>query len=114
MRTTEFRSEQTEKILPLQVNRMVVALCGDYDRRKKEIEKNEIDKDTLQYYRYLNDVIDASLTEECEPAIINNIREDIGNGVGHRRTQLYYMAAGTYKKRKRNCKYRIAKKLRLL
>lgn len=93
---------------------MVVALCGDYDRREKEIKKNSIDKTTLQYYQYLNDVIDASLEEECEEAIRRSIREDIGNGVGHRRTQLYYMAAGTYKKRKRNCKYRIAKKLRLV
>ena len=93
---------------------MVVALCGDYDRRKREIQKNSIDSATLQYYRYLNDVIDAALTEECEEAIRSNMREDIGNGVGHRRTQLYYMAAGTYKKRKRNCKYRIAKKLRLV
>ena len=111
---TELRNEQTSKMLPLQVNRMVVALCGDYDRREREIRKNSMDKTTLQYYQYLNDVIDTSLEEECEEAIRKNIREDIGNGVGHRRTQLYYMAAGTYKKRKRNCKYRIAKKLRLV
>ncbi len=115
MRTTVDKNEEkNEKILPLQVNRVVVALCGDYDRRKKEIKKQQSDIATLQYYQYLNDTIDKALEEECEEGIRTKIREDIGNGVGHRRTQLYYMAPGTYKKRKRNCKYRIAKKLRLV
>ena len=104
----------TNTILPLSVNRVVVALCGDYDRRKKEIEKNRIDKETLSHYKELNDLIDEAINEECEKGIQNTMRSDIGNGVGHRRTQLYYMAAGTYKTRKRNSKYRIAKKLNLL
>ena len=101
-------------ILPLSVNRVVVALCGDYDRRKREIEKNRIDKETLSHYKELNDLIDEAINEECETGIRSTMRSDIGNGVGHRRTQLYYMAAGTYKTRKRNSKYRIAKKLNLL
>ena len=101
-------------ILPLSVNRVVVALCGDYDRRKREIEKNKIDTETLAYYRRLNAAIDEALYEECEEGIRNTMRSDIGNGVGHRRTQLYYMAAGTYKSRKRNSKYRIAKRLNLV
>ena len=104
----------TNTILPLSVNRVVVALCGDYDRRKKEIEKNRIDKETLSHYKELNDLIDEAINEECEKGIQNTMRSDIGNGVGHRRTQLYYMAAGTYKTRKRNSKYKIAKKLNLL
>lgn len=101
-------------ILPISVNRIVVALCGDYDRRKREIEKNKIDTETLAYYRRLNAAIDEALYEECEEGIRNTMRSDIGNGVGHRRTQLYYMAAGTYKTRKRNSKYRIAKRLNLV
>ena len=101
-------------ILPMSVNRIVVALCGDYDRRKREIEKNKIDTETLAYYRRLNEAIDEALYEECEEGIRNTMRSDIGNGVGHRRTQLYYMAAGTYKSRKRNSKYRIAKRLNLV
>ena len=104
----------TNTILPLSVNRVVVALCGDYDRRKKEIEKNRIDKETLSHYKELNDLIDEAINEECEKGIQNTMRSDIGNGVGHRRTQLYYMAAGTYKTRKRNSKYKIANKLNLL
>lgn len=100
--------------LPLSVNRVVVAICGDYDRRKREIEKNKIDAETLLHYKQLNDAIDEAINEECEVGIRNTMRSDIGNGVGHRRTQLYYMAAGTYKTRKRNSKYKIAKKLNLL
>ena len=101
-------------ILPMSVNRIVVALCGDYDRRKREIEKNKIDTETLAYYRRLNAAIDEALYEECEEGIRSTMRSDIGNGVGHRRTQLYYMAPGTYKTRKRNSKYRIAKRLNLV
>ena len=104
----------TNTILPLSVNRVVVAICGDYDRRKREIEKNKIDGETLSHYRQLNDLIDEAITEECEVGIRSTMREDIGNGVGHRRTQLYYISPGTYKTRKRNAKYRIAKKLNLL
>ncbi len=100
--------------LPLSVNRVVVAICGDYDRRKREIEKKKIDEQTLSHYRRLNNLIDEAITEECEVGIRNTMREDIGNGVGHRRTQLYYISAGTYKTRKRNTKYRIAKKLNLV
>ncbi len=101
-------------ILPLSVNRVVVAICGDYDRRKREIEKKKIDEATLSHYQHLNDLIDEAINEECEIGIRNTMRSDIGNGIGHRKTQLYYMAAGTYKTRKRNSKYRIAKKLNLV
>ena len=104
----------TNTTLPLSVNRVVVAICGDYDRRKKEIEKNNIDKETLLHYKQLNSAIDEALGETCEQAILPTMRNDIGNGVGHRRTQLYYMATNTYKSRKRNAKYRIAKKLNLV
>ena len=114
MRTVETNKEAREKMLPLQINRVVVALCGDYERRQKEIEKKTADEKTIEQYRFLNEVIDSALEEECEEGIRKKLREDIGNGIGHRRTQLYYMAAGTYKTRKRNCKYRIAKKLNLV
>lgn len=116
MQTNIYKKESTmvNNILPLSVNRVVVALCGDYDRRKKEIEKNKIDSSTIEYYKYLNAAIDEAIDEECEEGIRGTMRSDIGNGVGHRRTQLYYMAVGTYKSRKRNSKYRIAKKLNLL
>ena len=114
MRTVETNKEARAKMLPLQINRVVVALCGDYERRQREIEKQTADEKTIEHYRFLNQVIDSALEEECEEGIRKKLREDIGNGVGHRRTQLYYMAAGTYKTRKRNCKYRIAKKLNLV
>ena len=114
MAVVETNKEARAKMLPLHINRVVVALCGDYERREKEIEKQTSDEKTIEHYRYLNSVIDKALEEECEEGIRKKLREDIGNGVGHRRTQLYYMAVGTYKTRQRNCKYRIAKKLNLV
>ena len=96
------------------VYRIVCSLCKDYDRRAREVRKGEKDAATLLHYVHLNDVIDLSIASACEEGIRQQMREDIGNGVGYRRTQLYYIAEGTYKTRKRASIEAIARNLHLI
>ncbi len=104
------KSEQ----LPLGVNRVVVALCGDYDRRERAIRRREATPEVLSSYTALNRAIDDALAEVCEEGIRVQMRADIGAGRGARRSPLYFLSEGTYKKRKRAAKYRIARILNLL
>ncbi len=100
--------------LPLEVNRLVIALCGDYDRRQHILERKCASPDTLAHFYQLNSAIDNAVAEVCEEAICRQMREDIGAGRGARRSPLYFLSEGAYKQRKRAAKYRIARSLNLL
>lgn len=100
--------------LPSGVARTVRALCEDYDRRALEIEKGKLPPDVLGNYMMLNAAIDGALADCCEEEIRTEIRHDIGAGVGHRFTQLYYLSVGTYKTRKRDTTVAIAKAMKLI
>ena len=103
-----------DKPLPKGVGRAVRALCEDYDRRALEIERGKLPPDILGNYMILNAKIDQALADCCEEEIRNEIRHDIGAGVGHRFTQVYYMAPATYKARKRSSAVAIAKAMTLI
>lgn len=102
------------ELLPPAVAHAVSAICEDYDRRQAEIGRGRLSAATLSFYTILNDVIDKALAECCEEGIREVIRHDIGAGVGHRFTQLYFLSCNTYKDRKRKGKLAIAKALHLL
>ena len=102
--------------LPPEVGRVVVALCGDYDRRERALrsDKATASRETLRHYNMLNRAIDRALAEVCEEPIRHQLLHDIGERRGARRTSIITMSEGTYKRRKRDSTYRIAKELRLL
>ena len=100
--------------LPLGVNRLVVAFCGDYDRRQDAIRKGSAPPETLAWFSHLNNAINVALADVCEASICTQMRKDIGDGRGARRTPIYFLSEGAYKKRKRAAKYRIAKQLKLV
>ena len=103
-----------EQELPPGVGRTVRALCEDYDRRALEIKKGTMSPEVLGHYMILNAAIDKALAECCEEEIRTEIRHDIGAGVGHRFTQLYYLSTGTYKTRKRDATLAMAKAMKLI
>lgn len=100
--------------LPPEVARVVIALCGDYDRRESIIRRSAAEPDVLAMYDALNRSIDRAVGEVCEVGIRTQIRRDIGDRRGARRSPIICLSEGTYKKRKRETQYRIAKELRLL
>ncbi len=100
--------------LPLEVGRLVIALCGDYDRRESILRRQAAAPDVLSMYDALNRGIDRAVAEVCEVGIRTQIRRDIGDRRGARRSPIICLSEGTYKRRKREAQYRIAKELRLL
>ena len=100
--------------LPTVLNRLIVALVADYERRASILRRRAAAEDVLDRYHRLNRAIDEAIEEVCEPAICRQMRLDIGDCRGARRTPLYFLGEGLYKRRKRAAKERIAQKLGLL
>ena len=100
--------------LPPEVGRLVIALVGDYDRRESVLRRSAAEADVLAMYDALNRGIDRAVAEVCEVGIRTQIRRDIGDRRGARRSPIICLSEGTYKRRKRETQYRIAKELRLL
>jgi hypothetical protein len=107
------REEKNAK-LPPEVRQVVVALCADYERRERILRRQSATPDVLSLYETLNRGIDRAVAELCEARIRTEMRRDIGAKRGARRTPLYFMSEGTYKRRKRDTQHRIAEALHLL
>ncbi|MBQ2718620.1 MAG: hypothetical protein IJF73_00980 [Clostridia bacterium] len=106
--------QEKKEQLPLALNRLIVSLVGDYERRASVLRRKAAAPDVLDRYHALNRLIDEAIAEVCEEGICRQMRLDIGEGRGARRSPLYYMGEGLYKRRKRAAKERIAEKLGLL
>ena len=100
--------------LPLALNRLIVSLVGDYDRRASILRRKAAATDVLDRYHALNHAIDEAIAEVCEESICRQMRLDIGEGRGARRSPLYVLGEGLYKKRKREAKWAIARRLGLI
>ncbi len=100
--------------LPPEVGRVVIALCGDYDRRERVLRRKEAPPEVLSTYESLNRGIDRALAEVCEESIRTQLRQDIAERRGARRTPILSISEGTYKRRKRESALRIARELNLL
>lgn len=100
--------------LPLAVERMISALCEDYDRRRQALGEGMLDRGLLDEYRRLNDLIDDALEETCEPPLRPLMRSDLADRRGAFYTQAYWISEGTYKERKQMAKHAIAHRMHLL
>ncbi len=93
----------------------VCSLCRGYDRREREIARGITDDYVLSTYIMLNAVIDEGLASICEHRIREQMRRDIGNEIGYRRTSLSrIMSEVTYKARKTKSIEAIARGLHLI
>lgn len=105
---------EAKKRLPPEVVRVVTALCGDYDRRERVLLHGEAAPEVLSTYEALNRGIDRAIAEVCEEGIRAQLRRDIAEHRGARRTPILTISEGTYKRRKRESEIRIARELNLL
>ncbi|MCQ2386162.1 MAG: hypothetical protein MJ078_05770 [Clostridia bacterium] len=102
------------EVLPEEVRQAVKALCGDYDRRQAEIQKGNLPPKVIANYMMINAAIDEAIASCCEEGVRAEMRKDIGSGVGHRFSKLFYLSVNTYKDRKSKSKAAIAKALLLM
>ena len=100
--------------IPLEVDRLVVAICGDYERRERILRRKSTEPETAAALAALNAAVDAAIAGVCEPGICLQIRRDIGERRGARRTPLYCLGEATYKRRKHEAKLSIARALHLM
>ena len=68
--------------IPKTVVTVVVALCADYDRRKKAIELESLSAPVAERYAELNGIIDAALAD-VEQGIRALILKDLQQGKGY-------------------------------
>ena len=100
--------------IPVEVDRLVVAICGDYERRGRLLRRTTLSPEVRDALAAMNAAIDAAIAEVCEAGIRLQIRRDIGERRGARRTPLYCLGEATYKRRKHDAKLAIAKALHLM
>ena len=96
------------------VERIVSALCADYERRSCAIRDGRVGHRTEIEYRYLNyKILDAArdAVGECEAEIF--IRE-IGLGTGYAKSGHTFVSESAYKLRKAAVKLSIARALHLV
>lgn len=96
------------------LDNLVTSLCADYARRSELIHKGGVSRRVETELRYLNArIIDASL-EICDDSELDSFITEIGDSVGYAKSSLYYMSESTYKRKKRDIKENIARKLFLV
>ena len=102
------------KHIPAGIDRAVRGVCEDYPRRRDAILDGALPPETLAHYTILNAKIDRAIASCCDESFCEEMREDIGNGTGHRATALTYLGINTYKTYKHKSKLAIAHALHLL
>ena len=98
---------------PDSVDLLVIALCRDFDRRKKAIDLGSATRRTLVEFRYLNFKILEAVGDVVEKDLVPIYIEEIGNNVGYAKTVIDGISEVSYKKTKKLLRENIAKKLHL-
>jgi hypothetical protein len=99
--------------IPVGVDLRVRAECLDYKRREDAIKRGEYTEAIRAEFKRINSAIDAALTESCDPGIVAEIRNDLGNNCGWYKSALSYLGHDTYYNIKQNAKVAIAIKLHI-
>ena len=93
---------------------LVVALCRDYERRRRAIEEGSFSRRTLMEYRYINFRILEAAAEIVGERDAARFIFEIGEGIGYAKSELYRMSEADYKNKKCKVKRAVAQKLHLL
>ena len=92
---------------------LLSALCADYSRRSELIRSGRLSRRVETELRYLNaKIIDATseLVPDCE---VDGFIFEIGSSVGYAKSRFDHISEATYKKRKKEIKENIARRLYL-
>ncbi len=96
------------------VDAIVVALCSDYERRRRAIEEHTVNNRTDAEYKYYNFKIFDAVAEVIGERYVNVFINEIGKKIGYAKSEINFMSEVTYKKYKYLIKENIAKKLHLI
>lgn len=96
------------------LERLIVALCADYERRKSAIDEGRMGKRVRMEYAYMNSRLLEGAGEVSGGALAELFIKEIGNGTGYAMSEVPGMSEGTYKAYKSQIKCNIARKLSLI
>lgn len=99
-------------VLVPEIDSVVVALCADYARRAEIISYGCATHRVEMEYKYLNYKIYEAVAEIVGEESAMSVIKDIGNKRGYAKSDAD-MCETTYKRRKQEVKYAIARKLSL-
>jgi hypothetical protein len=100
--------------IPTSVVNIVIALCGDYPRRKKSLQSNAAPVDILESYKNLNVAIDKAL-EDIEVGLRGIIISDITEYRGYNKSGAQVVISkNAYYRRRRKLIHDIAVGMRLI
>ena len=103
-----------EKLMPAATDRLVVALCADYFRRKRLIERKQATYTVIMECRYLNYRIFDAACSVVGSALAETFIREIGEATGYSESAVSELSESAYKRKKREVKCAIAKRLSLL
>ena len=92
---------------------IVVALCADYDRRRRAILYKSERERVISEYIYINAKLFRAAAEIAGPECAEGYINDIGNSIGYARTELYEVSESTYKRMKMEIKENMYRALNL-
>lgn len=92
---------------------LIIAFCRDFETRERAIEDKSCSKRTLMEYEYINRRIRDGAREVVGDQYKTYVRE-IGERIGYAYSEVDAISETEYKKRKKETKIHIAKKLHLL
>ena len=95
------------------LDRLIVAICADYARRKAAIEEHSVSRRVEMEYKYMNSRVFDGAGEISGGALAELFINDIGSGTGYSSSKIYGMGESTYKMYKTEIKGNIARKLSL-
>ena len=96
------------------LDRLIVALCLDYKRRREIIEARTASRRTDTELRYYNFKLYDAVAEIVGERFAEGYIDEIGRNIGYAKSALYCFSEVTYKEYKRRAMDNIAKRLHLL
>ena len=96
------------------LDRLIVALCLDYKRRREIIEARTASRRTDTELRYYNFKLYDAVAEIVGERFAEGYIDEIGRNIGYAKSALYCFSEVTYNEYKRRALDNIAKRLHLL
>lgn len=95
------------------LDKLVVALCADYGRRKRAIEERLVGRRVRMEYSYINARMLEGAAEISGALLAETFIEEIGSAVGYAYSKIDCLGETAYKLYKKDIKENIARRMHL-
>lgn len=103
-----------EIVIPPGLDAVVIALCADFSRRAEAIALGNLPYNVIMEYRFLNYRIMNAAVEIAGSRDAKLFIKDIGGNIGYADSELWILSERAYKRRKKEVKDNIARRLSLI